>query len=438
MKQQILQSISKCTIAYAIMLILFTSLIIGVQFVPQAKTNHHIYTAIKQIEQEGIDKQVGIQLPFFKLDNFTDCYMMNIIASADTLHPIETAIMNYFHLDERQLEKRNIAYQTEDVIKERNPNLPKQSYARYWHGYQVTLRPMLFFMDYSAIRLTNYILFTLLTIGCTWLIKKKLNTSIAVFFILTLLLVGFPIIPLSLQFSTCFYITLCSIFALLKYPWLSKKTEYLLTTFFVIGGITSYMDFLTTPQITLGLPMAIHLLASNKHKKCQLVIFISIAWFAGYASIWASKWMMAYLLTQHNVMAEVTEAAVCRSSDYVFGKHMTIANILTTIAHVVIKHHLLGKLWIVGMFFIGIIFVYIKMIPNKKVFLNNLYLLLIVAIIPTWYLALRNHSLLHYWFTWRACWVVLFCLLSFVYNTCSWKQLQISFKRLLNKRKHDI
>lgn len=36
--------------------------------------------------------------------------------------------------------------------------------------------------------------------------------------------------------------------------------------FFIIGGITSYLDFLTTPQLTLGLPMITYMLIHKPEK----------------------------------------------------------------------------------------------------------------------------------------------------------------------------
>lgn len=52
---------------------------------------------------------------------------------------------------------------------------------------------------------------------------------------------------------------------LMKIPILTKSDANILGTFFIIGGITSYLDFLTTPQLTLGLPLIVYML--TKHPK---------------------------------------------------------------------------------------------------------------------------------------------------------------------------
>lgn len=433
MKHKIFHTLCNGIIAYLSMVSVFTLLMLGIQFIPQKQINRHIYTATKLIEHEGIYKQVGVNIPLLQLDNFTDCYMMNIIASSELCHPLESAVMNYYYMDEVHLEERNLAYQTECVVRGNRQGLSRQSYARYWHGYQTTLRPMLYFMDYSTIRIVNYLLFTLLVLWCLWLIKKRINIAVALIFAISLLLFGFLIVPLSLQFSTCFYISLISIILLMLVPRFTRDTESLFISFLVIGGITSYMDFLTTPQLTLGLPMTIYLLASKRNDKIRLVMFISIAWLAGYASIWASKWLIAYLLTQHQVMEEVKEAVAYRSSNYVFGKYMTLPNILASISHLILKHHFLGKFLVLMSMLVVLLLFYVKSIFSKKVFINNLYLLLIAMIIPIWFLVLRNHSLFHYWFTWRAWIVVSFNILVFIYNTSSWAQLCVYINNVKSK-----
>ena len=80
-------------------------------------------------------------------------------------------------------------------------------YARYWHGYLVTLLPSLVMMDIYRIRVMNSVLFSLLLIFICYLTYKKLDINTAGFFLLTILVsMFFPIVPYSLQFSTVFYI----------------------------------------------------------------------------------------------------------------------------------------------------------------------------------------------------------------------------------------
>ena len=213
----------------------------------------------------------------------------------------------------------SLAYDTENVIKGNFKGLNKESYGRYWHGYQVTLKPLMTIMDYSAIRILNYILFSLLIVVCSWLIYRKIGKAACGLFVLSLALINFPIVPLSLQFSTCFYLSFLSMIAVMVFPRLVEKDDNLYCTFFIIGGITSFMDFLTTPQLTLGLPMIVCLLMSNRKDKWKYVIYISIAWALGYGLIWASKWLVGYLLTGTNILADAMESAKLRTSDVYKG-----------------------------------------------------------------------------------------------------------------------
>lgn len=353
------------------------------------------------------------------MDNFTDCYMFNLMASADADEPVRSAMLNN---DYKSDDYMSLAYDTENVIKGDFKDLTKESYGRYWHGYQVTLKPLMTIMDYSAIRILNYVLFSLLIVVCSWLIYRKIGKTACGLFVLSLALINFPIVPLSLQFSTCFYLSFLSMIAVMVFPRLVEKDDNLYCTFFIIGGVTSFMDFLTTPQLTLGLPMIVCLLMSNRKDKWKYVIYISIAWALGYGLIWASKWLVGYLLTGTNILADAMESAKLRTSDVYKGMHMTIGGILAFIWQAVERKHLVLPFFGAIVVVVALILLYVKMIKSKKVFGENVFLLLVVMIVPIWFLVMRNHSIQHGWFTWRAGLLSLYSLLLLVYYTVDWNR----------------
>lgn len=63
------------------------------------------------------------------------------------------------------------------------------------------------------------------------------------------------------------------------------------------------------------------------------------------------------------------------------------------------------------------------MLKSRQVFKKYSWLLLVMMIVPVWFLILRNHSIQHGWFTWRAGLLSLFSLLLFVYYTTDRKKL---------------
>lgn len=159
------------------------------------------------------------------MDNFTDTYMLNLAISADSKHPIEAGMMNY---DYKSKNFMDLAYDTEKVAQGETEDLEKSSYGRYWQGYQVTLRPLLTILTYPQIRILNYIIFTMLIISIIWLLAHEISTGTACLFGLSLLLINFPIVPYSMQFSTCFYIAFISMILLMKIPILTKSDANIL------------------------------------------------------------------------------------------------------------------------------------------------------------------------------------------------------------------
>lgn len=210
---------------------------------------------------------------------------------------------------------------------------------------------------------------------------------------------------------------------LIKCPILTKSNSNIFCSFFVIGGITSYLDFLTTPQLTLGLPLIVFMLTKRPKNTWKIVIAVSIAWALGYGLLWASKWMVGYLLTGNNIIADAMQSAELRTSNQYKGVEMTIPNILNFI-WISIKNNGLLSLFYAGI--IGILLclgIYLKILKSKRTFKEYSWLLLIALIVPIWFLVLRNHSIQHGWFTWRAGLLSLFSLLLFIYYTTDRKKL---------------
>ena len=119
------------------------------------------------------------QLYASKLDNFTDRLM------------ISKAIKN---------DDKGALYNSLDV----------NDYARYWHGYLVLIRPLLIKLDYLQIRYVNVLIFFVL-LGITFtMIKKKLGGLMASAFMVSIMMGYAFLVPLSLQFSSVFYIMMIS------------------------------------------------------------------------------------------------------------------------------------------------------------------------------------------------------------------------------------
>ena len=404
--------LKKLFITYVVLLVSFTLLMILVHMIPTSVLRENVYRSAEQIEKEGIFRKIsGFYL--FQIDNMTDCMMMNMAVTADDKHPIHSAMNNYYSYGDLNEGYMAMAINTALTAKE-DPQVMTEHihYGRYWQGSQVFLRPLLLITDYHGIRIINYILLSLLLIWLLFLTIHRFGLAVSILFLLSLLLVNIPIVPLSIQFSTCFYLMFLSTIFILTHS--NIKSPFIF--FFIIGALTSYFDFLTTPQITLGIPLIFLFLQKKKyHNPCWKVFILSLAWLLGYALLWASKWMVAYMLTGDNIMDSVIGSIELRTSDFVVfhGNTISISSLFFAVCSKI-------QWWIwllIFVFSLLTIFVYIKIQTGILTIRQYKWLLLVAMIVPVWFMLLRNHTIQHIFFTWRALLVCIYSLLLFVYYT---------------------
>ena len=139
--------IRKIFFLYIFLISIFTLLLITVFAIPTSAIKNNIVESAKQIQKEGLWFQpLGFYL--FQIDNMTDCLMMNINASANSDNPIRSSMIvnysqpyeygdtgTYLKMDETTLDIAENGANESTIFSD---------YARYWHGYQVVLRPLLY------------------------------------------------------------------------------------------------------------------------------------------------------------------------------------------------------------------------------------------------------------------------------------------------------
>ena len=382
---------------------------LGTYTLPSSLIADNVIASAQQLQHEGqaahlINSRLG------RLDNYTDALMLNLAISSDTKHPLRSAMLNpYYDNDDEDVAK---SVNTERVAHGQTNGLEKRFYGRYWQGYLVTLKPMLILFSLHGLRIVNCLLMLLLSLATLWLIWQKIGKVEALLFLLSLLLVYFPVVPFSLQYSTCFYLMFLSMLAVMLYPGLTSTSRSLALTFFIIGGITSFFDFLTTPQLTLGMPLLVCLLIQRK-QEMRTIIIASIAWGIGYALLWASKWVIGYGLTGFNLLADAAEQIGVRTSQQYYGIELTIPTMLQFI--IFGEERPLG--WKIPALILALSIAYIFLQKGLKVQRQCLWLLLIAMIVPVWFLLMRQHSIMHLWFTLRAFLVTIYSLLLWLFYT---------------------
>lgn len=407
--------------AYFTLLLLFTCLIISVHFIPRSSISENVIKSVKTIQEEGLYKKI-LNFKLFQLDNYTDAIMLNESVSGDSTKPVESAMMNYWN---KSVNFLDLAHDTESFTKGDSKNLKTEMYGRYWHGYLITLKPLLVFFDYSGIRIINYFILLVLFFWCLYETGKYLGYKIMIFLGISFLSINFFIVPLSMQFSSVFYIALISIILLLRNSgkFLEKISIYVF--FFAIGAVTSFLDLLTAPIITLSVPITIYFLIDEKNNTLKNLILISISWGLGYALLWASKWGIGMLLTDANFMTSVKQQFGERTNKSFYKtKELTIPNIIYFLFYYLHKFNLIYVFWSLITLAFTAFLSYFYLLKSKTILFKNFTFLLIIFMFPAWAIMMKYHTIQHGWFTWRSIIGIVFGVLVFIDKTIDWSKIK--------------
>ncbi|MBR5597715.1 MAG: hypothetical protein IKW30_09955 [Lachnospiraceae bacterium] len=402
------QRIIKYCLTFLGMIILFILLLTLVYSIPNEVINNREQKAFDYIkEKEGFYPEYFWETSAARLDNATDYTMI----------------------------ERNSSELLED-----NPFISAMyagDYSRYWHGYQVILRPLLRFFDYQHIRHITMIAFFLLLCVSFSTIHKKLGIPTALCYILSLCPLYLTVVSISLQFISVFVVMFMAIIYLMSFyntNWL--KDIFLF--FMVIGMITNFVDFLTAPLLTLGIPLTLFLSLELQNKTTNTLfqilkkeIICVFSWFMGYGLCWGSKWVIASMFLEKNIILDAFNSIVLRT----MGSDVESANRLE-----MLKMNLTNMFYSQGIkitvlyLSVIIIFLVLCILFHKKTCIKAvIFPFVFLSLLPyIWFFVLANHSYVHDWFTYRIQAITLCSILMMVSQLIDWDNIKFKTLKLMN------
>lgn len=421
MKNTLIQ-IVKYTLVFIILICVYLASLICSSIIPTKWIESNSKKSSEEIITYGGEKEiVRIGNKYVIAFLFTDALMLNTAYSIDTSTPLASPML---------ARKNYIPGQTQRVFMDLNGNLGASEnykadngdiyqvpefyglmhgeniadsfeYARYWHGYLIFLRPLLVIMDYQGIRILMQVITIILMIVMLGLIAKKINWQIAVMFLIGFLSIDIFIAARAFNAICVFIIAIVStIFILLK----KDSEKNIAINFFVIGSVTSFIDLLTTPLVTLGIPIIVYLLLIQKNgknlKKCLIeLVKICLMWGIGYGLTWATKWILVQLMYNRPIIQNALTQAQVR----IVTNKTTFLNMMINIGNFLSYEVIFANIMIM------ISYAIIMLVKNRNKELNiknNIVQsipYLIVAMMPlAWYAVLKQHSMIHRFFTYRA------------------------------------
>lgn len=394
-----MKTAGKYLAAFCICAALLSALLVGTALIPREAIADNMRESAGYLASGDVFPVLVQGVESSRIDRYADAILLNIAWHYDAARPLESVMRSAYYYTGTQNENLNLR----DAVTD-GPNANRQ-YLRYWHGSLALVRPALTVLNIRQLYALNAALLALLAVCLLALLRRRGERAAAAGVLAGLIAAAVWFVPLSLEYTWTFLLTLAvSVFAVLR----SDDLRDPCLLFLLIGMATSFLDFLTTETLTLTLPLLLLLWLRRKDETAQPVQTAwtsALAWGCGYAGMWALKWLLAGAALGENVLPYITESvetrisgavddagqlsmaaqAVWRNLSCLFPLDWGFAGVLAALA------------LLVGAAYYG--YVYRRPGADKKLILTCAA----VGLVPfIRYLTLRNHSHIHFFFTYRA------------------------------------
>ena len=314
----------------------------------------------------------------------------------------------------------------ESLIPNRDYNAVQASvsinqYPRYWHGYQVILRPLTVVFQVQELRYLGMMLFYLLFFWSAWLTAKKTRPAYAALYVLTIASSYLSVVTTCFQYLTTFYVLFAALIVLLsRYD--AKKPLNPFLYFFVVGMVENFFDFLTYPVITLGIPLILLLWLRVRDQQADFqdnfwfMFQSSVSWFFGYALTWVIKWGITTVILGVRYFWRtmgVVQYRLQGNEEEPLDRIGTIRKNLKAWMNVQDDGIITWSKVALIILIVILILVIWKKLKDRQQVLACVPILFVAAYPYVWYLVMSNHSQIHYWYTYRSQLVALFGILIF-------------------------
>ncbi|MCM1179175.1 MAG: hypothetical protein NC347_02880 [Clostridium sp.] len=388
--------IKKCILLLFSLILIYTIFMITVSLIPNDLVEKNVNISLNIIDNEGTYPKFFFDSPASRLDNFTD----KLMVGSNLVDEDQSVIKNSM------------------IIKDR---------IQYWQGYLFFLKPLFTVFNLYQIRYIMYLCFFIFFVISILQIAKKINVTCAICYCIAVLCSNVPFVSVSLQYIGVYYIMFLNIIVLLHFKdSMISNIDIRLLWFLFIGSFTCFIDFLTVPLITLGIPLSILLILftdENIVHHLKMLLSASIVWAFGYGFTFIGKWCVASVLLGENVFSSSLSKGLIRVND---ESNVTIDRL--SILKLNIKSILgydsfsIKELAVMLIWFVLIICILHHLF--RKTYSKANLLLLLIALYPyIWYMVLANHSQIHFWFTYRSQIVTIFPVLYLLLSTIDFRKM---------------
>lgn len=415
MKRSLLQTLIRFALTLIAGIVAGFLLLLAVYALPVEPMEANVRASVPALngewrKEESYDQLVAGYITT-QLDNSTDAAML--LAAVNKSDKSLTAQV----ADSERANSSGNAFLTLMAYGENSEELSTASIARYWHGYLVFLKPLLLFLSYLDIRMLLMLVQGALLCAVIAGMCRRGLMSLLPAFLIGMIFITPSIAGFSLQFSTALFTALAAMIALLYLPKHSFDLSGCCMLFLLTGMTTSYVDYLTYPVATFGLPFVICLyLYPQKNWKDEItrLILCGICWCAGYFGMWAGKWVIAGMFGSDpwfwpNLFAKIGQRSSSSAAEITFGYADVVKSVFRPFCK---RTYLLAAVFVC----VAWLWRYIRSLrlPSDRGWQARRLMLVLVALIPfAWFFCTKNHTYVHAFFTSRSLCVSGFAIAAF-------------------------
>ena len=374
---------------------------------PTMRKNAHQGTAMLS-EQYAVPKMVG-GFKSAQLDNFTTVLMIKTAAYTGPETWLQKAFGG-FRTDMPVPENADMqaAWKSFCIYADGSESpTGGLSYSRYWHGYTLPLRILLCVLNLANIQMLMYFVQTaLFVLTVLLMVRRGLGAVVPAFFTAYFLMMPF-VLGICLQYMTASLLMLFACIVLLAWDKQIHQTVGLPAFFAAVGIVTSFLDLLTFPLVTLGFPLVLMIClrlkeGDDSRKLFVLFFFCCLGWGLGFGGMWALKWLITAVCFGWGYLSSIFSQAFLRVSSESNGASFSRLYALKMNLDVILEKS--GYLLILGLTGLASLAPAAKTLIQKKclrIDARALILLLAAAVPLAWYIVMANHSVDHTYYTYR-------------------------------------
>lgn len=429
----VLGVIARCVLAFVLCLALLFGLLCLTSLIPVSAIREHIAaSAVLMDTQEGdfYYRRPGDARTI--IHDYADAVYLNLLLHIDGDGLLKEVIAAPLYADETGMTQTGSLRRSV----EQDP-APNAMYDRYWHGMLLLLRPLLVVTDISGVRVCITVLLLGLLAALCVLLWLRGQRDLSVLLVLCAALIRFPMLGLCVEYSPTWLVGLGFAIAAV---FLDKASEASLAVLFVLCGVcTAFFDFLTTETAALLLPLIVLLCLRQKEGRLRsfrdglrLCALAGLAWLLSYAAAFAAKWLLAEAVLGGGRIADAVSQAVYRQGfrlELASDVPQPVLAVAANLQALVSSASSLNSGAVLSVFagvlvLLGALVYLFRKTGEQPALSLLLYLLAFLPLLR--FAVLNSHSMTHTFFTYRALFSTVLCLLLATWRITSFGQFRSS------------